>query len=319
VHAGLVSVILGRFGQSRCSSRTGDKKMSRKLEKFTLGPQLGYLVVFGDADWEKIEKAYTHKLSDFARRLISIATLVLTLGLPIERNAPTLAEVTDEIEKLIERAELLREKLFSPHHWRPEYQPYQLPQRLRDKLIIQLQELDRANIDEDERSVFRISLTGAIESGLMFIERMREGGGAHEGNSWDKWVVWLTLVMQAFQLPTGIRSEVYRVTKGRPPEPSAFVKLLKALEGIACPDYHRSQTDGGLAKAIGRARTRYRADPGDPEKVEHDLFAFFGLEGYPEYYQENGSALEEAIRLVVEGTKPGIVPFIPEPFYTPSC
>ena len=45
-----------------------------KLYKLKPGPQLGYIVVFGASDWERVEKAYGQTLPDRARKLISVAT-----------------------------------------------------------------------------------------------------------------------------------------------------------------------------------------------------------------------------------------------------
>ena len=90
----------------------------------------------------------------------------------------------------------------------------------------------------------------------------------------DAWVVWITLIAEAFNLPSGIReSDVYRRNKDNYfPEscPSRFVELIKALQTIASPEYSRSSTDGGLAKAIGRARQSVRAPQSVGKSVDVD-------------------------------------------------
>jgi len=148
---------------------------------------------------------------------------------------------------------------------------------------------------------------------------------------WDAWVIWLTLIMKAFKLPSGIRSEVYRVRKGAKadtePEPSSFVKLVQSLQKIACPKYTRSHTPGGLAKAIGRARhTRHSikvpknlaAGSIEPDKLEQELLACFGIDSYSLQNQLDPSPLQQAVKIVLEGTRrPGIHPFIAEPLDGP--
>jgi hypothetical protein len=299
--------------------------MSKKFHKVLPGPQLGYLVVFSSSDWAEMDRAYGQKLSDAARRQISLATLLFTLGFPIENSAPKIggsADVLNEMERLIEQAERLRERLYPPHYWMREYEEQIGPRKpLRWRLIEQLQSIG----DDNESSVLRISLTGLIESGPEVVERAREGNVAREGNSWNAWVVWLTLTMKAFKLPFGIRSEVYRVRKGtKAPEPSPFVKLVQSLQKIACPQYTRSYTAGGLAKAIGRARHSIKVSQNlaassiEPDKLEHELLMCFGIDSYSQQTRQDSLPLEQAVRIVLEGTRPGIHPFIPEPLYVPT-
>jgi len=163
--------------------------MSKKFDKLLPGPQLGYLVVFSSSDWEEMERAYGEKLSDAARRLISLATLLFTLAFPMENSAPKIsgsADVLNEMERLIEQAEKLREKLYPSHYWKREYEDQMGPRRpLRWRLIEQLQSID----DDNEGSILRISLTGLIESGPQVVGHAREDSVAREGRSWDAWVV----------------------------------------------------------------------------------------------------------------------------------
>ena len=305
--------------------------MSKKFDKLLPGPQLGYLVVFSSSDWEELERAYGQKLSDAARRLISLATLLFTLAFPMENSAPKIggsADVLIEMERLIEQTEKLRERLYPSHYWKREYEDQMGPRRpLRWRLIEQLQSID----DDNESSILRISLTGLIESGPEVVGRAREANGAREGKSWDAWVIWLTLIVKAFKLPFGIRNNVYRVIKGTKadtePEPSSFVKLVQSLQKIACPRYTRSYTDGGMAKAIGRARhtkhsikvpNNLAAGSIEPDKLEHELLACFGIDRYPLQNQLDPSPLQQAVKIVLEGTRrPGIHPFIAEPLHGP--
>src|ERR1700722_3028892 len=97
-----------------------------------------------------------------------------------------------------------------------------------------------------------------------------------QGDAGPLWLVWLTLIVDAFDLPSGTRRDVYRAPVG----PSQFVKLVKALHRIACPNYRKSATDGGLAKAIERARSSrkvpdyiYVGKSVDLNRVEEDIRA----------------------------------------------
>ena len=127
-----------------------------KLNKLGPGPQLGYIVVFDASDWEQVEKAYGQTLPDRARKLMSVATLPFTLSLAIEENAPKIggknSDVLDEIEQLVGQAELLRAKLYPPHHWSEEYRTDETPRWLDQRLRIEL-----AAIDDKPHNEFRYS------------------------------------------------------------------------------------------------------------------------------------------------------------------
>lgn len=269
-----------------------------------------------------IERAYGHELPHAARQLISLATLLFTLSFPMEENAPKIGGQKDilvEIDRLVGQAERLRAKLYPSHYWAEEYQTdYVSP--LDRRLGEQLELLDGEK--DVDASIFRISLTGLIESGLKVIKeaKARKHKDAPEGAAWNEWIVWLTLIVKAFQLPDGIRREVYRVRKGKEeaPEPSEFVQLVNALQRIVCPDYHRSSTNGGLAKAIGRAwasssMQKFLLTAG-PEDLKRELLLLFGMQAYPSQWRDDISPIEQALKIVLEGKQSGIIPFIPEPF-----
>lgn len=224
---------------------------------------------------------------------------------------------------MIGQAELLRAKLYSSHYWSEEFNPIEYPRRgLDHRLIVDLQLLD--DDTHNESNVLRVCLTGLIESGLEVIRRARAGDRKYvkrEGDAWNLWIVCITLIAQAFKLPVGIRREVYRVAKGEKPgkEPSPFVEFIKALQIIACPDYHASASDGGLAKAIGRARQSIEvpqsvrvADSVETDALELLLLKMFGITSYSQLKTLEPSPLEQAVRMVTESDRPGVHPFIPE-------
>jgi hypothetical protein len=308
--------------------------MSKKFKKLPPGPRFGYFVVFSVSHWKQVEQEYGQQLPDRVRKLISLATLLLTLGLPIEQNAPKIggsnSDILAEIELLVKHAEQLRAKLYPSHYWAEEDQsPSERISPLHRRLGGQLEQIDDHDSDNPESTVLRISLTGLIESGFKVVRRARDSGhNVRQGDTWDAWIAWLTLIMRAFELPDGIRSEVYRVKKGeRPPsEGSPFVRLVKSLELIACPDYRRSFTMGGLAKAIGRSRGRIKVIPDkpamngivEPDDLERELLSCFQMKSYSVLNSPDPladpSALQLAASMVLDDdTRPGVYPFGPEP------
>lgn len=296
--------------------------MTKRFQKLKPGPQVGYLVVFGAPDWTALEKAYRYELPDAARELISLATLSFTLSFPMEESAPKIGgkkDVLTEIDQLIELAEKLRAKLYPPHYWQDEYQAEHVPP-LHRRLAAELELLeDQSDV---QSSILRISLTGLIESGLIVIRQAREDEGAPEGTAWKGWVVWLTLIVKAFQLPHGIRRDVYRLRKDneQTSEPSDFVTLVKALQTIVCPSYRRPHSDGSLAKAIDRARRSISVPKtlvgAGPTELKREFLSILGMRAYPREWHDGISPIEQAVKLVLGGGRPGVFPFIPAPPYT---
>jgi hypothetical protein len=303
--------------------------MSKKFVKLPPGPQLGYFVVFSASHWKQLEQEYGQQLPDRVRKLISLATVLLTLRLPMEQNAPKIggsnSDILGDIERFVEQAEQLRAKLYPPHYWAREYQSVsERISPLHRRLGTQLHEIDDS-LSDPESAVLRISLTGLIESGPKVVRRARDSGyNIRQGDAWDRWIALLTLIMRAFDLPYGIRSEVYRVKKGErpPPEGSPFVRLVKSLELIACPDHRRFFTIGGLAKAINRSRRRFKFVPDkpvkngklEPDDLERQILSCFHMKSYSVPKSPYPLALQlAAIMVLDEATKPGIYPFGPEP------
>jgi hypothetical protein len=294
-----------------------------KSNRLVPGPQLGSIVVFSRANWVQIQEVIGKPLPKRARKLISLATLAFTLSVPLEKNAPKVggkkSDVFDEIKTLIDRAERLRARLYPAHHWSDEYRFSENRIRWDQRIQMEL-ELAVGELPEKVSSIFRICLTGLIESGSKVLKRAGEYT-IHEGDAWDAWVVWITLIAEAFELPSGIReSDVYREKKhkGKPKEPSRFVRLVKALQTIASPEYRRSSTDGGLAKAIGRARGLVRAPESvgksvDADELERQLLKRLNIETDSQLNTDELSPLAEAVNMVIgriKGLKPGTYPFI---------
>ena len=135
----------------------------------------------------------------------------------------------------------------------------------------------------DVPDAFRITLIEIIEIGGKLLYRASERAYViRQGDAWSLWLVWLTLIVDAFNLPSRVRRNVYRIMEHRDAavEPPPFVKLVKALHRIACPNYRKSTTDGGMAKAIDRARSSckvpdhiYVGNSVDLDRVEEDIRA----------------------------------------------
>jgi hypothetical protein len=255
--------------------------MTKKFDKLSPGPGIGYVGTFGASDWNWIEREYGNPLPDRARDLISLATEYLTLSFPVEESAPRIGgddDILEEIRQFTKQAKRIRDKLYSRHLWTEDSltdEQQRTPLHL--KLAAQLEGIISDDV-HDVPDAFRITLIGIIEIGGKLLYRASERAYViRQGDAWSLWLVWLTLIVEAFDLPPGTRRDVYRDIKL---EPSQFVKLVKALHSIACPNYHKSATDGGLAKAIERVRSNrkvpdrfYVGNSVDLNRVEEDIRA----------------------------------------------
>jgi len=254
--------------------------MTKKFEKFSPGPGIGYVGTFGASDWNWIEREYGHQLPDRARDLINLATKYLTLSFPVEESAPRIGggnDILEEIRQFTEQAKRIRDKLYSRQFWTEDSltdEQRRTPPHLR--LAAQLEGIISDDV-HDVSDAFRITLIGIIEIGGKLLYRASERAYViRQGDAWSLWLIWLTLIVEAFNLPSGTRRDVYRA----PVEPSPFVKLVKALHRIACPNYRKSTTDGGMAKAIDRVRSSckvpdyiYVDNSVDLDRVEEDIRA----------------------------------------------
>ena len=295
--------------------------MSKKFRKLPQGPKLGHFVVFGEDDWTAMESknVYGHSLPRNVRELVSLSTLYLTLALPLEKSA---ARLSDEIEnkssveqklaRLKKHAEELRVELFSPHHWTSEYQPDR-PLALGTRLALELDEIGGSEADDFD--LLRVSLGATIASCDRVLEKVK-GYSNRDGQTWDIWIVLLTLIMKSNQLPYGTRKDAYQIRKDEEKfSPPPFVRLIQHLQNCALKGYKRSHTDGGLAKAIDRARTSIDLSDIKDSDVEELIFRILGASKKRGGQYGNYSDMQFMVDRVLEGRQVGVHPVVPEPLY----
>ena len=199
--------------------------MSKRFRKIPQGPILGHFVVFGEDDWKAMESENVcgHELPQKARKLLSLATLYLTLMLPLEKSAPRLDEktakkpnVVQQLKELMTRAEKLRAQLFSSHYWVEEYRPDGPPITLNSRLQTELAAI--CDVDEDgvvnDFSILRFSLGATIGSCDNILRKSRSDNfGYIDGQTWNIWIALVTPILKSHDLPFRTRKDVYRVPR----------------------------------------------------------------------------------------------------------
>ena len=97
------------------------------------------------------------------------------------------------------------------------------------------------------------------------------------------------------------------------PEPSPFVKLIKYLHSRALKDEQRFHTDGGLAKAIDRARASVNMSNIKDNDVEPLLFKLLGAKKSHKLRLDEMTPIQEMVDIVRAGKWVGVHPVVPEP------
>jgi hypothetical protein len=298
--------------------------MSKNFRRLSWGLGLGHFVVFGEDNWKAMESknVYGHSLPRKVRDLVSLATLYPTLVLPLEKSAPRLSDdnekkslVEKELACLKKQAEELRTKLFSAHHWASEYQPDRDHLDLGFRLALELDEAGGSEADDFD--LLRISLGATIESCERVLKKVSLADyGNRDRQSWDIWVVLLTLIMKSNQLPWNTRKDAYQIRNSEEKFlPPPFIRLIKYLQDCALKGYKRSNTDGGLAKAIDRARASIVVsdiERKDPEKL---IFGMLGASKKCGGRYGDYSDMQFMVDRVLEGRWLGVHPVVPEPLY----
>jgi hypothetical protein len=243
----------------------------------------------------------------------------------VEKSAPRLGEraakkpdVVQQLKELMTRAEKLRAQLFSSHYWAEEYRPDGPPMTLDSRLRSELAAI--CDVDEDsvadDFSLLRFSLGATVGSCDNILKKLRSDNfGYKDGETWNIWIALVTLILKFNDLPFGTRKDVYRVLKNqaKESEPSPFVKLIKYLHGRALKGDQRFHTDGGLAKAIDRARASVNTSNIKRDDVEPQLFRLLGAKKSPKVRLDEMTPTQEMVDLVRAGARVGVHPVVPEP------
>jgi hypothetical protein len=161
------------------------------------------------------ENVYGHELPQSVRELLSLATLFLTLYLPVEKSAPRLDEraakkpnVVQQLKELMTRAQL-----FSSHYWAEEYRPDGPPMTLDSRLQAELAAI--CDVDEDsvvnDLSLLRFSLGATVGSCDNILKKLRSDEfGYKDGETWNIWIALVTLILKFHDLPFRTRKDVAR-------------------------------------------------------------------------------------------------------------
>jgi hypothetical protein len=143
-----------------------------------------------------------------------------------------------------------------------------------------------------------------------------ENYGRRDGDTWNTWVVFITLILDSQHMPTGIRSDPYRVSSSnRAPSSSQFVRLIKYLENYALQGKKRFHSYGALAKAIQRARQSIDTSNASADKLDHLIYSILGIPGYTGFDPSEFSDMQYMVHMVLEGRDVGIHSASPEPLY----
>jgi hypothetical protein len=267
-----------------------------KRRKFFRSPVEGYFMTFGDNNWAEIEseKIYGHTIPKAARDLISLATLYLTFWLPRERSAPRLDGPTKKrMTELLELAMKIRSELFPDYLWDNRSNLHK-----KDNIGLQLAETGH----EDDFGIFLVCLNGIIELDYYILREIDNGeyGGLREGDTWNTWVTLITLILQANNLPTGVREgDPYRVpSKKERSQPAPFVRLIKHLSEFAI-EGAQIHSIGALAKAIQRARRTVSFSDLDISKIDETIYGLLGVPGFVEFDPSEFSNMEFLVTLVL--------------------
>src|ERR1700722_18798835 len=183
--------------------------MTKQFRKFPQSNTEGFSYVFGDDDWTAMEadSVYGAPLPKNIRNLIGLATLIFTLHWDAEHSAPRLdGDTNKHIVRFTKLAEQLRRDLFHPN--RSSIFPLVLGS---PKNFLEC-ELHKITNEHDDFETFLACLNTIIRVGDVILRKANsEDYGYREGLSWSIWVVLITLIMASNRLPTGIRSDPYRI------------------------------------------------------------------------------------------------------------
>jgi hypothetical protein len=208
-------------------------------------------------DWQRIETAYGHPLSETIRRKIRAATreyldwaqFELTAG----TNSQTVARVT-----AIKRAahEFLESILRCPAKIGRDADYFARA------LICKHSELtwiDGRDGLQDLALKLERNISRGCDRALAELRR-DEPSGFRRGEMWGRWVGQLTSILSKRQLPTQIRKDTDKRKGGA--MPSAFVAFVRELQVCIPQDYRRSQArrpdfdaNIALSTAIAKGRT----------------------------------------------------------------
>jgi hypothetical protein len=209
-------------------------------------------LAISNADWQRIEAAYGHQLSETLRRQIHEKTNEFLWWAGFEHTARAVSEAVETAQQYKKAAQDVRRVFF-----RRSTDPDILVQRLICKYQGLRWEKGRIGLQNLVLNFERIVSQGCDRA---IAELRASKSGFRAGEMWDGWVRSLSRILNAKRLPTQARKDTDKQTKSSSSSP--FIGFLRELQQCIPPKFRRStQSDAALAQAIYKARRAPRREP----------------------------------------------------------
>jgi hypothetical protein len=230
-------------------------------------------VAITDRDWQRIEKAYGQKLSLEARRDIHEKTQEYVDRAEFEQNAEPVSDARDRVNAIIEAAGSLRSALdggdrdadvhartlIKKHLWKQsDAEKQKEGDAIEMSLALALKFARRRrrkkdallrNISSDVRRLIFASVDALKE-----LKDVKDQGFS-KGEAWGRWIVRLTSIAKAHNLPWRVRKDSDKQS-GRHASP--FVEFVWELQQLVPKTHRRGHSRGAVAEAIVKARRQNR-------------------------------------------------------------
>lgn len=199
----------------------------------------------GHSDWQRIERAYRHKLPDDVREKIRDATQLFIEGEKLECSAePSLAAKT-RIGRYKRAAEIFSRNLRVPSKGEGDdartYADYLVEKHFDCSQLSGSRKLDTLPL-------VAVSLIVACQKALNELDELAsEQSGYQSGDSWNEWIRQLTAIVKQHCLRRGARTD-------DSDQPSDFVELVRALQNHPLSAGRGQHSGQALAQRIKRAR-----------------------------------------------------------------
>jgi hypothetical protein len=205
-----------------------------------------------DADWDKIEKAYCHKLDPGTRAEVITLVKEYLLWEEAERNAPFTNDAVKWLTLLKKQGEAFYRTLcFFGGESKQAAAAFEAAIRIE-------KHLNQSRLGEADQFKNLIGIMASFVDATRSATKEIVGapGGFVEGPAWDNLIIGLTNVAKARGLPFKASKGLDKTTVE---EPSDFVRLVRALQDtFPEPSRHHQITYAAAAEAICVARRRDR-------------------------------------------------------------
>jgi hypothetical protein len=233
------------------SRKCGVRKSAvRRLPK----PLLPAGFLMSEADWERLDKAYRHKIPKRARRKIMLAMMRKLQGSTAEYHARPVSESIKHITRL---GKLAKELLAA---WTASDLPSGSIRFAEEAINQALADLTH-DVTFDE---FHDHLMAFVEACRRAPDRATsvavEGSTRPRSEAREVWIANMIEICEWYDLPTSARKDGLG-------KPSAFVSLLWELQQMTDSEYRRNAlSPDALAKAINEVKRRFGTKRARPRK-----------------------------------------------------